>query len=137
MKALASASASAATMPRLIRISILEHPRGLRSRQDNRTIGYPEGSVPKALDDLGVALVARAEREQLEALRPRFGHPRHPRREADRVHLAELDDLVVELDPAAAREHDVDLLGLVVSVGERLALAGLDRYQPDPERVDV
>jgi len=39
--------------------------------------------------------------------------------------LLELDDVLVQLDPARARDDDVYLLGLVVPVGERLPSAGL------------
>ena len=41
----------------------------------------------------------------------------------------EVEDLVVELDAARAADDDVDLLGLVVAVGEALALVGLDAHQ--------
>src|SRR3989475_7437275 len=50
------------------------------------------------------------EDEQLEAVRPCLERPRHVRRDADRVHGADLDDVVVESHPAAARQHDVDFL---------------------------
>ena len=45
-------------------------------------------------------------------------------RDADGVHRLDVEDLVVELQAPAAREHDVDLLGLVVAVREGLLLAG-------------
>src|SRR4029079_9918182 len=46
------------------------------------------------------------------------------RRQPDRVGRPDLDDVVVELDAARAGQDDEDLLGLLVAVGERLALAG-------------
>ena len=48
------------------------------------------------------------------------------RRDPDRVEPAHLDHLVVQLHAAASREHDVDLLGLLVAMCESVPLAGLD-----------
>ena len=52
-------------------------------------------------------------------------------RDPDRVERLDLDDLVVELHPAGAAEDDVDLLGLLVLVAERAALARLQPVMAD------
>jgi len=46
--------------------------------------------------------------------------------DAERIERLDLDDLVVELDAAGTREHDVDLLGILMFVREWLALAGTE-----------
>src|SRR4051794_2227305 len=57
-------------------------------------------SGPEVLtrQQLAVALMVRAEGEVLDALRAALHRPRHARRDPDRVHGADLEDLVVELD---------------------------------------
>src|SRR4029078_12735510 len=86
---------------------------------------------PPVADRLAVALVAGTEDDQLDPVRPALELPGDARREAHRVKPGEVDDGVVELHPAAAADHDVDLLGLVVPVGERLALPRLDAVEAD------
>jgi hypothetical protein len=81
--------------------------------------------------------VVRSEDDELEALRPGLEGPRDGRRDAQRVERSQVEDLVVELHAARAREHDADLLRLVVPVPERLALAGLDPVVREPRRLRV
>src|SRR4051812_7720759 len=84
--------------------------------------------VARALDVLArrVAEVGRADDEDLEALRPGLVAAPRTGRDAHRVPLLELDDLVVELHPPAAAHDDVDLLLLVVRMAVREAVAGRD-----------
>src|SRR4051794_8722641 len=84
-------------------------------------------SVPELPDDLGVAGHARPERHELQAVRTGLEAAGGPRLNVDGVELVDVDDLVVELHPAGAVEDDVDLLGLLVAVAERLSLV---RAQP-------
>ena len=51
----------------------------------------------------------------------------YARTDPDRIERLNFKDLVIEFEPARAAENDVDLLCLLVLVGERLALA---RNQP-------
>src|SRR3954454_253786 len=81
---------------------------------------------PEVRDHLRVALVPRAEREDLEPLGPGLERARHARRHADRVERADRHDVVVELDAPVTGEDDVDLLGLLVAVTEGRALARLE-----------
>src|SRR5438105_15817841 len=104
------------------------HPRQPGVRRMRSRSG-PVG--PPTVQQLAVAFLARAEREQLDSVRATLERADHPRRDADRIERADLDDLVVELDPAGAFQHDVDLLGLVVPVREPLPLAGLDAVVAD------
>src|SRR5215204_3810323 len=73
-----------------------------------------------------LAEIGRADDEELEALRP--GLVASPRigRDAHRVPFLELDDLVVDLHPAAPAHYHVHLLLLFVSVAVRKAIAGRD-----------
>src|SRR3954451_25463889 len=64
--------------------------------------------------------------EDLEALRPGFIASPRPGRDAHRVPLDELDDVVVELHPPAPTHDDVDLLLRLVRVAVRKAIAGRD-----------
>src|SRR3954469_3377774 len=70
---------------------------------------------------LGVLVlrVGGAEGQQLGALGPCLQAAHHLARNPQRVPLAQLDDLVVELDARAAADHDVDLFLLAVPVPER------------------
>src|SRR4051794_30803800 len=91
-------------------------------------------SRPELLDrqDRAVAVVVPADREVLDALRSALQRPGDGRRDADGVHRPDLDDVVVELDAARSGEDHVDLLGLVVPVGDGLAAARLDGHEADP-----
>src|SRR5215212_3903106 len=86
----------------------------------------PEGGVG---DQLAVALVMRAEGEQLEPVIARLEGAGDAGRDADRVERRDVDDVVVELHPPSAGEDHVDLLRLVVAVGEALPGAGLDAME--------
>src|SRR4051812_10356480 len=52
-------------------------------------------------------IAARAEREVLDALGPRLDRAHRVRAETDRVQLAELDELVLDLDPRRPAQDDV------------------------------
>src|SRR5205085_847799 len=70
--------------------------------------------------------IGRAYDEDLETLRPCLVASPRARRDAHRVPLLELDDLVVELHPPAPAHDHVDLLLLPVRVAIRKAIAGRD-----------
>src|SRR3954468_4365570 len=70
--------------------------------------------------------IRRADDEELEALRPGLVASPRPRRNAHRIPLRELDDLLVDLHPPAAAHHHVDLLLGRVRVAVRKAIAGRD-----------
>src|SRR5215208_4648068 len=84
--------------------------------------------VALALDVFARSLaeVGRADDEDLKALRPRLVASPRTGRDAHRVPLLELDDLVVELHPPAPAQDHVHLLLLPVRVAVRKATAGRD-----------
>src|SRR5919198_1671108 len=98
--------------------------------------------VAPALDVLARSLaeVGRADDEDLEALRPGLVAPPRTGRDAHRVPLLELDDLVVEFyPPAPAHDHE-HLLLLLVRVAVRKAVARWDALVAqagmlEPERI--
>src|SRR3954451_19814450 len=95
-------------------------------------------SIPdEVLNDLGVALGAGAEGEDLQAVVASLECAGHRGGDADRIELPDLLYLVVELHPARPRDDHVDLLGLVVPVGERMALPGLHLLERDPDLLRV
>src|SRR5215510_7729524 len=73
-----------------------------------------------------VAEVGRADDEELEALRPGLVTSPRSGRDAHRVPLLQLDDLVVDFHPPAAAHDDVHLLLRHVCVAVRKAIAGRD-----------
>src|SRR3954466_7956011 len=73
-----------------------------------------------------LAEIGRADDEDLEGLRPGLVAPPRTGRDAHRVPLLELDDLVVELHPPAPAQDHVHLLLLLVRVAVRKATAGRD-----------
>src|SRR6266550_8211816 len=73
-----------------------------------------------------LAEVGRADDEDLEALRPGLVASPRTGRDAHRVPLFELDDLVVDFHPAAPAQDHVHLLLLHVRVAVRKAIAGRD-----------
>src|SRR5256885_5708034 len=73
-----------------------------------------------------LAEMGRADDEDLEAPRPGLVAPPRTGRDAYRVPLLELDDLVVELHPPAPAQDHVHLLLLEVRVAVRKAIAGRD-----------
>src|SRR4051812_3089579 len=72
--------------------------------------------APPARERLAIAIVAWAEDEHSEPARPRLERADDLGRDADRVERRDLEDVVVELHPAGARQHDVDLLGARILV---------------------
>src|SRR4051812_44323849 len=73
-----------------------------------------------------VAEIGRADDDDLEAPRPGLVASPRTGRDAHRVPLLELDDLVVELHPPAPAQDHVHLLLLSVRVAVRKAIAGRD-----------
>src|SRR5439155_25911377 len=73
-----------------------------------------------------LAEIGRADDDDLEALRPGLVASPRTGRDAHRVPLLELDDLVVELHPPAPAQDHVHLLLLLVRVAVRKAIAGRD-----------
>src|SRR5262245_39325139 len=94
----------------------------------------PSLRLPPTLDRLGVARPGgrRANQEQLRAVRTGFEIPGRLRRHPHRVPRLELDHLVLELEPRAAREQHVDLFLPFVRVTERHAEVG--RHPQEAER---
>src|SRR5688572_30300008 len=84
--------------------------------------------VAPALDVLAPTLAEarRADDEDLEALRPGLVAAPRPGRDAHRVPVRELDDLVVELHPPAPAQDHVHLLLRLVRVAVWKAIAGRD-----------
>src|ERR671938_713548 len=84
--------------------------------------------VALALDvfALSLAEIGRADDEDLETLRPGLVTSPRTGRDAHRVPLLELDDLVVELHPPAPAQDHVHLLLLFVRVAVWEAIAGRD-----------
>jgi hypothetical protein len=78
---------------------------------------------PGIVDRFAVARMVRPRREELESVRSSLERSGHLRRHSDGVMGANLDDLVVELDLAAAVEDHVDLLRFVVAMAQRRAPA--------------
>src|SRR6266540_1394982 len=68
----------------------------------------------------------RADHQDLKALRPGLVASPRTGRDAHRVPFLELDDLVVDLHPAAPAQDHVHLLLLLVRVAVRKAIAGRD-----------
>src|SRR6059036_3710935 len=73
-----------------------------------------------------LAEIGRADDDDLEALRSGLVASPRTWRDAHRVPLLELDDLVVELHPPAPAQDHVHLLLLLVRVAVRKAIAGRD-----------
>src|SRR5436190_14423192 len=73
-----------------------------------------------------LAEIGRADDEDLEALRPGLVASPRTGRDAHRVPFLELDDLVVDLHPAAPAQDHIHLLLLLVRVAVRKAIAGRD-----------
>src|ERR1051326_493998 len=79
-----------------------------------------------------IAETRRADDEDLESLRPRLVASPGSRRDAHRVPLLELDDLVVELHAPAPAHDDVHLLLPLVRVAVWKATAGRDALVAEP-----
>src|SRR5262249_11724821 len=85
----------------------------------------PASVLPEGLEDFSVLLVVGAERQPRQAFLARLEGPLHLGCYTDRAEALVLLDPVTRPHAAAARQHDIDLLRLIVLVPERLALAGL------------
>src|SRR5690606_16179598 len=88
-------------------------------------------AAPPAGEQLAVAVAAGAEDEVLDPLLPGLDAAGDRGRDADRVQLRQLDHVAVEVDPAAAPDHHVDLLGVLVPVAEGLAAVGLHAVEAE------
>src|SRR4051795_11276165 len=104
----------------------VQSPNGISLESSARDL--PQGEACLALGPPAgqhVRLVARlagprgAEGQVLHPFRPRLELARDPRRHAKRVPRMYLDDLVVQLRTAAAGDHHVELLLLLLPVPER------------------
>src|SRR5213080_2635228 len=84
--------------------------------------------VAPALDVFARSLaeIGRADDEDLEALRPGLVASPRTGRDAHRVPFLELDDLIVDLHPAAPAQDHVHLLLLLVRVAVWKAITGRD-----------
>src|ERR687888_2761725 len=84
--------------------------------------------VAPALDVLArsPAEIGRADDEDLESLRPGLVASPGTGRDAHRIPVLELDDLVVDLHPPAPAQNHVHLLLSLVRVAVRKAIAGRD-----------
>src|ERR687892_859149 len=91
-------------------------------------LGLISPPVAPALDVFArsLAQIGRADDEDLEALGPGLVASPRTGRDAHRVPLLELDDLVVELHPPAPAQDHVHLLLRLVRVAVRKAIAGRD-----------
>src|SRR5436190_6989727 len=100
----------------------------LASKHGDRAWALDSPPVAPALDVFArsFAEIGRADHDDLEALGPGFVTSPRPGRDAHRVPLLELDDLVVELHPPAPAQDHVHLLLRLVSVAVRKAIAGRD-----------
>src|SRR5438093_1326384 len=95
--------------------------------------------VALALDVFAPSLaeIGRADDEDLEALRPGLVASPRTGRDAHRVPLLELDDLVVKLHPPAPAQDHVHLLLRLVRVAVRKAIAGRDALVAQPGLLDL
>src|SRR5919112_242660 len=86
----------------------------------------PPVALPLDVFARSLAKIRRADDEDLEACRPGLVASPGTGRDAHRVPLLELDDLVVELHPPAPAHDHVHLLLRLVRVAVRKAIAGRD-----------
>src|SRR6202171_1497766 len=88
-------------------------------------LGLVSPPVALAIDVFARSLaeIGRADDQDLEALRPGLVASPRTGRDAHRVRLLELDDLVVELHPPAPAQDHVHLLLLLVRMAVREAIA--------------
>jgi hypothetical protein len=86
---------------------------------------------PGVCDRLAVSGVVSAEGEKLQAIMSGLERPRRRGRYSNGVQRADVDELVIELDPAAPVENDVDLLGVGMAMREWAALAGKQAKERD------
>src|SRR5579884_2205174 len=91
----------------------------LRRSSDRSGISDPVGFGPGiALQDLTVTLVVRPKGQDLQPVWARFKGPGHGWGHADSVQGAQLRHLPIQDHPATSANDDIDLLGLVVAVGQ-------------------
>src|SRR4051794_37319325 len=93
---------------------------------DRDSVRGPE--VPR---QLGVARVVRADDEEAQPIRPGLEPACGRRGDAEGVERVQLDQLVVDADPARPLEDDDDLLRSAVAVAERLAHARAQALEAD------
>src|SRR3954453_16803679 len=79
---------------------------------------------PPALNHLAITFDMVASRQYLEAVGAGLELPDRTRRDSHRVQGTQLDDLVVDLDPPAARKDHVQLFDRLVAVPEANPFAG-------------
>src|SRR4029077_13997103 len=111
-----------------------QSPRAGRNHEENTPVCHGARTallsppVTLAIDVFAriVAEIGRADDEDLKAVRPSLVASPRTGRDAHRVPLLELDDLVIELHPPAAAHDHVDLLLRLVRVAVRKAIAGRD-----------
>src|SRR5438270_8064751 len=84
----------------------------------------PPVALPLDVFARSLAEIGRADDEDLETLRPGLVASPRTGRNAHRVPLLELDDLLVELHPPAPAQDHVHLLLLLVRMAVRKAVAG-------------
>src|SRR4051794_21259249 len=92
--------------------------RGSRRPAEDLLIG------PVVFDRLAVSGMVRTEGEELQALWSGLEGPRRRGGYANGVQRSDIEELAVELDPAASAEDDIDLLGIGMSMREGAALPG-------------
>src|SRR5205823_10076793 len=131
-------ASSAAAMPAGTTLFIpatIPAPGGGATR---RIFSRVELVAPPARGHLGVArVVPRAEGDELDPVRTGLDVSHRVLVDPDRVPLRQVDDLVLDLDPARAADDDVDLLLPHVLVTERHAEAGRERDEAQAERLAV
>src|SRR4051794_29608445 len=98
----------------------------LRTRAGRSALVSPPVALTLHVFARILAEIGRTEDEDLEALGPALVASPRAGRDAHHVPLLDLDDLVVELHPAAAADDHVQLLLLLVRVAVREAIAGRD-----------
>lgn len=79
--------------------------------------------------------MAGTEGQKLETVWTRLEGACHLRRHPYGVQRADLLDVIFQLHPTVARQDDVDLLGLIMTVRESLAAVGLDYVEGQPNRL--
>src|SRR5215211_2799780 len=103
-------------------------PRGVNQTTPAYRLALVSPPVALAIDVFArsVAEIGRADDEDLKALRPGLVASPRTGRDAHRVPFLVLDDLVVDLHPAAPAQDHVHLLLPLVRVAVRKAIAGRD-----------
>ena len=102
----------------------------MRVERGGREWAFPRlGLLPEALvDDLAISLMVGTKDDVLEAVRPRLESSDLLRSHANRVERSDLAPILADLDRSRPSEDHVDLLCVLVTMRERLALARLDAH---------